>query len=168
MTMRRRLATTLIASLMVSASLGWGQSESVSYGLQQSTVDASGGSCASTGYVQDASLGQELVVATSASVHYVVQSGFWGFLGSGLAPVILDVTNSPGPPQQPVLTWTGNGADYSIYRSIDCADVFAGFLAAESGHTYTDATPPGATLACYNVLAEPAVLLRRQRPPSSD
>jgi hypothetical protein len=153
----RRVA--LIASVVVSTTAAMAQSQSASYRLVRSTVNGSGGPSASASYRAAASLGQESVVATSASARYVVQSGFWSFLGTGLAPVTLHVNNTTGDPEDPILTWTGNGASYQIHRSANCGNVLESFLANETGLTYTDTATPAQPLLCYSVLATPRVLL---------
>jgi len=99
------------------------------------------------------SLGQEMTVGCSSSYHYVLQSGFWGRYGSTLVPVILMVTRDMGDPDWPRLDWSGNNAPYSIYRAIDCSQIFSGLYDSTGEKYYTDESPPSEDLTCYNILA---------------
>jgi len=125
------------------------------YCLQQATLNGAGqpAATATTSYALNASLGQELVTGCSSSYHYVLQSGFWGWAGSTLVPVVLFVTKAPAEPAWPRLDWTGNNAPYSVYRTTACALIFDGYYAGTSEKTYVDETPPAADLTCYNILA---------------
>ena len=152
--------STVVACLVLCAGAGTGkdaraQSSSASYRLVSTTLDAAGGSPAGPSASLNGSLGQELVVGVSAGPHFVLQSGFWGFLGSTVTPVVLAVNRNPGDPDAIDLTWSGNNATYDIYRSTSshCDSQYASVLAATSANAYTDAEPPSAPLVCYSVLA---------------
>jgi hypothetical protein len=98
------VALALAVGLVLSAFPVLAQSSSASYVLQQSTIDAAGEAGTSTSFALTASLGQELTVGTSSAPPYVLQSGFWSFLGSGLVPVILAVDKNSSNPGN--VDWT--------------------------------------------------------------
>ena len=147
-----RLAAGL-GLVLVLPTLVLAQSSSASYILQQSTVNAAGETSTSTGFREGASLGQESCIGTSASPHFVVQSGFWSFVGNGLVPVTLYVRKHPSMPEQLDLEWTGNNPPYEIYRSASCPGVFSTSFATELTNAHLDASPLPDMLSCYNVLA---------------
>ncbi len=131
-------------------------SSSTHYVLQQSTMNCGGTTSVSpstTNYSASDSLGQESVIGCSSSFDYVLQSGFWCFVGQGLVPVVLTVTKNAGNPAYPDLNWTGNNPYYYIYRSTDASAIFSGLLLSQPGQNWTDAAPPGAPLIFYNILA---------------
>jgi len=128
-------------------------STSPSYRLQPTTINAGGAPSVAASRSANGSLGQELAVGTSSAPHYIVQSGFWSFLGSGLVPVVLSATKTPGQPASVDLGWSGNNASYDVYRNANCATVFSGVFAATSTNAYTDGSAPTSGLTCYNVLA---------------
>lgn len=140
------LATALPAAAQVATS--------PRYRLAQATVNGGGAPMASASFAQDASAGQESTIGVSSSVHFVVQSGFWSHLGTGLVPVILFLSGSPDETVSYDLDWTGNNAPYALYRSAACSDVFAGGpLLSVSPSNWTEGAPPSGDLVCYNVLA---------------
>ncbi len=142
------------ALLLIVPTATWSsQSSSGRYVLQQSTLNSAGTASQGTGYGLAASLGQETTVGTSSSTKYVVQSAFWAFVGSGLAPVLLTVKHHPGNRENVDLTWTGNNTPYAVFQSVDCVNVFHGFFASTFDNHYDDISPPPATLVCYNVMA---------------
>jgi len=146
----RELCLALLALLWGSSALGGAQS--ASYVLQQSTTNDGGETATSTSYRLDASLGQEATIGTSSSPRYVLQSGFWSFVGSGLVPVVLQAEKNGTAPDDVDLTWSGNNSPYDIYAGTDCTDIFSHYLTQEAGNAYTDSPLP-AGLTCYSVLA---------------
>jgi len=131
------------------------QSSSASYVLQQSTINTAGEVATSGNYRLSPSLGQEATIGTSASAHFVLQSGFWSFVGSGLVPVYLSVEQNGLNPDDVDLDWSGRNGPYDLYRSNDCSDVFDGYLDTTPDNDYTDLTTPVADVLCYRVLATP-------------
>jgi len=128
---------------------------STSYCLQQATLNGAGSPADSStlSFALDASMGQEMAVGCSSSPHYVVQSGFWGYYGPTLVPVILMVTKDPGNPEWPVLEWSGNNAPYSVYRAEDGSIIFDSYYDSTGDKIYPDEAPLPASLVFYNVLA---------------
>jgi hypothetical protein len=129
------------------------QSSSASYVLKQSTTNSAGDVSTSAGYRLSPSLGQEATVGTSASPHYVLQSGFWSFVGSSLVPVYLTAERNVINPDDVDLTWSGVSDPYDLYRSDNCTDAFSFYMDTTSGNSYTDVTAPAVNLLCYSVLA---------------
>ena len=132
------------------------QGASAHFVIQQATVNGGGGGGTSEpdgAYRMDDSLGQESAIGCSSSFHYVLQSGFWSFLGSGLVPVILMVTKDDGDPSSPELSWTGNNPYYFVYRSTDPSAIFSNLDHTQPGQTWTDGSPPDAPVVFYNILA---------------
>ena len=154
---RTRRQCLALGLLLGWSSLGWAEnamlSQSPSYRLQPTTLDASGAPGTSTSRRADGSLGQEVAVGTSASPHFIVQSGFWGFLGNTLVPVVLTVNRTPAQPGSVDLSWSGNNTPYTLYRAPSCAAIFSNALGETSDNVYTDGSAPTNGLACYNVLA---------------
>jgi hypothetical protein len=101
----------------------------------------------------EGSLGQAATIGTSSSPRYVLQSGLWGVLGSGLVPVLLTVDRNAVTPEHVDLNWSGNNAPYDVYQATDCSRVFAGFLDTTDANSYSDIPPPSEDLVCYSVLA---------------
>ena len=129
------------------------QSSSASFTLNGSTTNDGGDACVSSGYRLTASLGQESTIGTSSSPRFVLQSGFWSFVGSGLVPVILTVDPAgSGTPGNLDLAWSGNNAPYDLYESADCTAVFGGYLDQSASNDYLDVTPLPDALVCYRVL----------------
>ncbi len=129
------------------------QSQSQSFVLRPAVIDSAGGPSVSAGHRLDGSLGQGAVVGSSASPHFIVQSGYWGIFGSTVTPVVLAANKTPSMEGAVDLSWSGNNASYDLYRAAGCATVFAGTFATSSNNAYTDASPPASPLTCYNVLA---------------
>src|SRR6185503_16852987 len=90
-------------------------SESPSYRLSPVAIDAAGAPAGGPTHRLSASLAQESTVGSSASPHFVVQSGFWSFLGTTMVPVLLSVSHTPGDSESVDLSWSGNQASYDIY-----------------------------------------------------
>ncbi len=130
---------------------------STSYCLQQSTLNTAGLQVTSLSYALNASLGQELTTGSSSSNLYVLQSGFWGWFGTTLVPVVLMVSKTPADPDLPKLDWSGNNPPYTIYRATNCALIFFSEHGRTSLKTYVDEMPPAEALTCYNILATPPV-----------
>jgi len=148
----------VLAFLIVGATEPWAtpaeaQSQSPSYRLQPVTMDAGGARGVGATALADGSLGQALVVGASSAPHFIVQSGFWGFLGSTVVPVVLAANKVPAQTGAVGLSWSGNNASYDVYRAANCATVFAGVFTSTSSNAYTDPTAPASGLTCYNVLA---------------
>ena len=152
----RRHRTALVASLVVVC-MAWtadapAQSSSVGYTQEQSTVNGGGGPIASVGYSLNGSAGQEAAIGASSSPNWVVQSGFWSFVGSTLVPVVLFADKNSGDPEDVDLSWSGNNSPYQLYASDDCTNIHAYWLTTEASNSFTDSPPPDA-LTCYSVLA---------------
>jgi len=143
----------LCAVLAFAPALSADPPSSASYILQQSTLDAAGDTGTSPSYDLDGSLGQELTIGTSASPHLVVQSGFWGFIGSGLVPVVLQVDRNASTAGNVDLHWSGNNPLYDIYQATNCANVYGFHFGATANNDYSNIAPPAAPLVCYSVLA---------------
>ncbi len=143
----------LITCLNALCSHGvWAQMSSSNYRLEPVVFGASGGESSSVNYTHGGSFGQPMTVGTSSSPKYIVQSGFWSFAGSGLVPVLLQVSKNPTNSDIIRLEWSGNNPPYQIYRAGDCSQVFNAYLTSTTAQVYDDTTsPPG--LSCYNVLA---------------
>jgi hypothetical protein len=126
-----------------------------SYKLQQNTANSGGEPIVSASYRFDGSVGQESTVGTSSSTSasFVLQSGFWSFAGSGLAPVTLTVNKNQIYLDHIDLFWTGNNAPYDIYQATDCTNVFSSFFDSTASNSYSDIAPVPVTLVCYSVLA---------------
>ena len=145
--------------LLVSASLlgtlvhAETASTSPSYRLVPATLDAAGPRVASAGHALGGSLAQPAAIGTSSSPHFVAQSGFWGFVGTGLVPVVLAANRNVGQPQSVDLVWSGNNAPYDVFRAADCATIFSSVYTTTSNNAYTDAAAPTSGLTCYSVLA---------------
>jgi hypothetical protein len=146
----RRLAVLMFVFAATSARA---QSQSSSYRLEPTTIDAAGAPGVSATRRANGSLAQALVVGTSSAPHFVVQSGFWGFSGSGLVPVELSASKVPAQPGDVALTWSGNNNPYSVYRAASCGSIFASVFTSTSNNFYTDSPAPPSGLTCYNVLA---------------
>jgi hypothetical protein len=144
-------AVLVVLSLLTPAALA--QSSSASYVLKQSTTNGGGETTTSTSYRLTASAGQESTIGTSSSPAYVLQSGFWSYLGSGLVPVILMVHKNGITPGNVDLTWSGNNSPYDIFEATDCTNVYAAYYDMTPSNSYPDITPPVADLTCYSVLA---------------
>jgi len=143
------LATEQLVTINVTPSVG-------TFVLQQWTFNGGGQTSVSpsgSAFRFTTSIGQESTIGTSSSFDYVVQAGFWSFLGSGLVPVILSGSKNLVQPANPDLSWTGNNPQYSIYRSTNCSNVFSTWLTSQSPTAWTDSAPPVSPLVCYNVLA---------------
>ena len=141
-------ACILLSALPVSA-----QSQSENYVLQQSTLDAAGAVSDSANYRLEGSASQALTIGTSSSQAFVLQSGFWSFLGSGLVPVLLSVAKNPTDSELVDLGWSGNDPPYEIFGSPDCSGIFNSLLATTTSNSYVDTAPPALGLTCYSVLA---------------
>jgi hypothetical protein len=153
--MRFRDGSLFVVSLLLVGLLTTlqAQSSSANYTLQQSTNNSAGDVATSAGYRMTPSLGQEATIGASSSPGFVLQSGFWSFLGSGLVPVFLSVNKNGIDPEDMDLSWSGNNDPYDLYRSANCTDVFAAYLDTTVTNDFTDVTTPAASLLCYSVLA---------------
>jgi hypothetical protein len=150
---RRVWWLALCTILVLSPALAADPPSSASFILLQSTLNSAGEAGTSPSYNLDSSLGQELTIGASSSHHLVVQSGFWGFVGSALVPVVLQVDRNPVNVGNVDLYWSGNNPLYDIYQSTDCTDVYSTYHASTANNDYTNISPPTATLVCYSVLA---------------
>ena len=150
---RGNLLLCLFLSLCGLSATAQAQSSSASYVLQQSTTNSAGETATSGSYRLSPSLGQEATIGASSSPGFVLQSGFWSFVGSGLVPVFLFVDKNAIDPEDMDLNWSGNNDPYDLYRTDDCTDVFASYLDTTALKDYTDVTTPTVTLLCYSVLA---------------
>jgi len=141
------------AAIASSARPTLAQSQSAGFRLQPAVIDAAGAHGVGAGLQADGSLGQATAVGTSSAPHFVLQSGFWGFVGSALVPVVLAADKVPAQPGAVNLVWSGNNASYDVYRSSGCASVYAAVFAATSSNGYLDPSAPVSGLTCYSVLA---------------
>jgi len=146
------VAALVLAALAAAALPALAESSSASFVLKQSTTNT-GGDVSSNSFRLTGSGGQEATVGTSSSFHFVLQSGFWSFAGSGLVPVILFAERNVVRPDNVDLSWSGNNSPYDIYQSTDCAAVFSFLLDTTASNFYDDIAPPPARLVCYSVLA---------------
>ena len=153
--MRIRSVLLLVVVLMFSGLMSavLAQSSSASYVLQQSTKNSAGETATSGSYTLSSSAGQEATIGASSSPGFVLQSGFWSFLGSGLVPVFLSVEKNAIDSEDMDLNWSGNNEPYDLYRTDNCSDVFSFYLDTSFINDYTDVTTPPAKLLCYSVLA---------------
>lgn len=150
----RRTLVAVVASLcLVPLSRAETLSTSPSYRLSAVTMNAAGAPSVSATKASNGSLGQELTVGASSSPHFIIQSGFWSYLGSTVVPVVLHANRDGSPPGAVALTWSGNNTSYDVYRSAACASVFDNVLTMTSNNAYTDTTAPNAGLICFNVQA---------------
>jgi hypothetical protein len=94
-----------------------------------------------------------LVVGVSSAPHFIVQSGFWGFVGSTLVPVVLAANKVPADARAVDLTWSGNDAPYDVYKTTTCPNVFTSVFATTANNGLIDRSAPTGGLTCYNVLA---------------
>ena len=153
---RVRVATIVISLIACVAMAGFvsaSEATSTNYRLKQSTVNTGGAEVSSSGYVLNGSAAQEVTIGASSSPRFVLQSGFWSFLGSSLVPVVLAVEKNVVTPGNVDLSWSGNNAPYDVYEAVDCANVFASPFDVTSSNNYDDITPPVASLVCYSILA---------------
>jgi hypothetical protein len=148
----RRFVLVVLGALLCALQ-ALAQSASPSYRLTQSTVNGGGRESSSASRRAHDSAGQESSVGTSSSPHFVLQSGFWSFVGTGLVPVVLHVNRNVVVRTTPDLSWTGNNPPYAVYRTSGCSGVFSGFLSSEPTSDYTDGSSLASGLSCYNVLA---------------
>lgn len=130
------------------------QATSAHYRLEPVTINGGGAPATSANKRLIASLGQELTIGASSSPHYIAQSGFWGFLGSTVVPVVLTAVRNPVRAVDVDLSWSGNNASYALYRNTDCASIFANVLVTTANRVYIDTSAPLGGLTCYNVLAD--------------
>lgn len=140
-------------AVAVAVTPALGQSSSASYVLQQSTLNTGGDFGTSASYIGAGSLGQEATIGTSSSFHYVAQSGFWGFFGSGLVPVWLFANRNPVNRDNVDLNWTGNNSPYDVYQATGCTNVFGSYFGTTPANAMANIPPPVTTLVCYSVLA---------------
>jgi len=150
---RKSIPLFITAAVLLCAARADAQSQSANFRLQPAALNAGTGASTSATTQTHASLGQSLVVGASSSPHFVVQSGYWSFLGATLVPVVLAVNKVPAQPGAVDLAWSGNNAPYDIYRATLCATVYSGVFATTAESPYTDSSPPTEALTCYNVLA---------------
>ena len=129
-----------------------GAASSASFSIERMTLSAGAEASSSASFVLTPTINQELVVGTSASPGFVIQSGFWSFLGSGLVPVVLSV--EPGvAPDEVNLSWSGNNAPYEVFQATDCAAVFGMPLTTTGDNELAGVGTTPAGLTCFNVLA---------------
>lgn len=150
---RVRWLAPLCTILVLAPLLAADPPSSASFILQQSTLNSAGETGTSASYNLDSSLAQELTIGASSSHHLVIQSGFWGFIGASLVPVVLQVDLNPVTVGNIDLRWSGNNPLYDIYQATNCTDVFSAYYASTANNEYTNAAPPAASLVCYSVLA---------------
>ena len=157
----------IAVGLLCLGRTGRAQMTSPSYRLEPVAFGLEAGRAISSGFIGEGLTGQSMTVGTSSAPHFVLQSGFFGYLGSGLVPVLLTVSRVTGQPGAVQLTWSGNNAPYQIYRATDCPNVFSWYLDSTPDNQYTDPAPPQADLVCYSVLATAPGPRPERQPPSS-
>jgi hypothetical protein len=146
-------AGVVLLSALVCTAASAEVSQSANFRLTPLTVNEGGETSTSASFVMKSSVGQESTVGTSASLDFILEAGFWSFLGTRLAPVYLWVNKSVADPAHPELSWSGDPAPFKIYRSADCSALSAGFHASSGTHDWTDDDPLPDTLSCYSVTA---------------
>jgi hypothetical protein len=138
---------------VITAVPAFAQPQSPSYVVHPSAAASGGGLSNSSSFRLDAAAAQPVTVGVSSSPRFVVQSGVFSFLGSGLAPVILSVDHTTGMAGQVDLAWTGSNPPYSIYESTDCANVYGATPASTTLNEQPGILPTAGSLVCYSVLA---------------
>ena len=151
---RYRVVATiaLVTSIAIMDRPDAAESASTSYRLNPATMDVGGAEISSASYVLNSSASQRATIGTSSSPGFVLQSGFWSFVGSGLVPVLLTVDDGIMPGDVD-LSWSGNNSPYDVYESTDCTNVFSSFFDTTASNNYNGITPPASSLVCYSILA---------------
>ena len=149
---RRWSIGALVASVAMLAPL-WAQPSSPSYVLQRSMLDSAGQTAISPGFKLKFSLGRDAAVGVSANQTFILQSGFWSFVGSGPVPIVLAVDRVVTEDLVCDLRWSGNDPPYEIYVAQDCAAVFNSLYATSSDNSLPDVVPAVGGLTCFNVVS---------------
>jgi hypothetical protein len=131
----------------------WAQSSSPSYVLQRSTLDSAGHTAFAPSFKLRFSLGRDATVGVSANDTFILQSGFWSFVGSGPVPVVLAVDRDVSEDLTCDLSWSGNDPPYEIYVAQDCSAVFQSLYATSSDNSLPDVVPSVGGLTCFNVVS---------------
>jgi len=131
----------------------WAQPSSPSYVLQRSMLDSAGQTAISPGFKLKFSLGRDAAVGVSANQTFILQSGFWSFVGSGPVPIVLAVARNVSDESTCDLNWSGNDPPYEIYLARDCAAVFGSLYATSSDNSLSDVAPAAGGLSCFNVVS---------------
>jgi hypothetical protein len=92
-------------------------------------------------------------VGVSANETFILQSGFWSFVGSGPVPIVLAVDRELSEDLTCDLNWSGNDPPYEIYMAQDCAAVFQSLYATSSDNSMSDVLPAAGGLTCFNVVS---------------
>ena len=153
---------------MIVATLGApaarGQASSANFVLEPASPNSGGRTAVSPSYRLVGSLAQPAPTTSAAAPSFILQSGFWGFLGSLPVPLVLAVDRNPSDPDHCDLTWSGNAPPYEVYASADCADVLSYPVASSSRNALEGVEPPVARLVCFDVesIAAPRLVPRRE------
>ena len=142
----------LVFLSMVGTAVHAGPPSSASYVLRQSTVNAAGQVSASARFRLTDSLATASTVEASSAPSFVLQSGFWGFVGSGPVDVVLAVDRNDANEDDIDLSWSGNSPPYDIYVANDCSNVLGSFYSSSSSNSEEGVTVPSGDLACVNVV----------------
>ena len=129
------------------------QSSSRSYVVRQSSESGAGATSASASFRLTGTLAREVGVGVSSDPTLVLQSGFWGFVGSGPVPVVLAVDRSDGQPENCDLRWSGNSPPYEIFVGDDCTAVFDSHYTTSNDNSLFDIAPAGRRLSCFSVIS---------------
>lgn len=152
----RRAAVCAFALVaLVAAPAARAQSSSASYVLRQASVNGAGRSSVSANFRMSGTLANEIGVGVSADQTFLLQSGFWGFVGSGPVDIVLAVDRSDGASGDCDLRWSGNSSTYEIFASSDCTSVFDSPYGTSSDNSLLGVTPPTGRLSCFNVVSLP-------------
>ena len=131
----------------------WAQSSSPSYVLQRSTLNSAGQTVFAPSFKLRFSLARDASVGSSANETFILQSGFWSFVGSGPVPIVLAVDREDPEDLSCDLSWSGNDPPYEIYAAEDCAAVFQSLYATSSDNSASDVSTAGSRLTCFNVVS---------------
>ncbi len=157
MSNRIAIALTIVGALLwavpsPAAHAAGPGSTSASYAIQRSSLSAGAEASASTSFVLTPTIGQELVIGTSASPRFVIQSGFWSWIGSGLVPVLLSVDRGIDP-EAVDLSWSGTNDPYEVFQATNCDAVFGAPLTTTVANLLDEVGTASGGLTCFNVLA---------------
>ena len=151
--------------VILGASGVHGESSSVTFVLEPVSPTSGGATATSLSFALTGSIAQPAPTISSAAPAFVLQSGFWSYLGSLPVPIVLAVDRNPLNAEHCDLVWSGNAPPYQIYAAADCSDVLDHPVATASGNALLDVHPPPlASLVCFSVLPieAPRPAVRRQ------
>lgn len=115
-------------------------------------MNSAGATSDSSSYQLTSSYAQTLSIDVSSSPTFILQAGFWSYLGSGPVPIVLAVDRAISNAELVDLEWSGNAPPYDIYVADDCAFVLDSLYGSSSDNFLLDVSPPAATLVCFKVV----------------